>query len=243
MLDEISLKVVGKNLVVTTEGEVVSRAIGKNNFMEGVHAGNLSAFYGREVEFVSSEQDKKSSRYAFKLTDRPFSIRQKPMADYLRLNQPSKMKRYSQKDGLRDGLLKLSPDNRVLFRGKIMGNVENTIFHIVSNSGLCLDKIPQVSFEFFGELVERPSSKEKKLVLLKTLLQVMGWGAADIVSGEKEITVKIRNPPYGLQPEKDNWEYLAQTILGYLWLIDRNLALMKSSCKERVLTFSYSAAK
>ena len=38
-------------------------------------------------------------------------------------------------------------------------------------------------------------------------------------------TTKIKNPPLGIQKENDNWDFLILTILGYLWLIDKNFKI------------------
>jgi hypothetical protein len=71
-------------------------------------------------------------------------------------------------------------------------------------------------------------------------MQSMGWGVLRIAVKGKEMRLEITSPPCGLQKEGENWEFLAKTILGYLWLIDRKLTIKDIQKKGRCLTIIYS---
>ena len=61
-----------------------------------------------------------------------------------------------------------------------------------------------------------------------------------LVKNENEVVIRIDNPPYGLQLEKNNWNFLIQTILGYLWTLNNNLKIRgtKSGFKYIVIIYS-----
>ncbi len=90
-----------------------------------------------------------------------------------------------------------------------------------------LDKVPSISYNFFKEVVDVDSTDKQKLVLLKNLLQTMGWGVVNIViRKEGGILIEIKNPPYGLQLEGDNWHFLVNTVLGYIQVIDADFEIV-----------------
>jgi len=63
----------------------------------------------------------------------------------------------------------------------------------------------------------------------------MGWGSINIMIEDDRYVFKIENPPYGLQLEADNWSFLSEMILGYLWLIDNNFRLSEQrGCYKRL---------
>ncbi|MEE8401324.1 MAG: hypothetical protein V3R86_04155, partial [Candidatus Hydrothermarchaeaceae archaeon] len=123
----------------------------------------------------------------------------------------------------------------------VLAPVENTIFHILSNFGVLLEEVPMISYDYFKERIEE-SSADRKLTLLKTLLQTMGWGVVRILQETPTLSIDIQNPPYGLQPENDNWTFLANTILGYLWLLDREFRIEKMVDSNKRLTITYTTA-
>jgi hypothetical protein len=67
----------------------------------------------------------------------------------------------------------------------------------------------------------------------------MGWGIVKITIDKEIIIVKIDNPPYGLQIEKDNWSFLVRMILGYLWLLDKRFKItnIDESYKNLIITY------
>ena len=76
---------------------------------------------------------------------------------------------------------------------------------------------------------------------MKTLFQVMGWGGMNVLmKTENDVVIEINTPPHGLLA-KDNWNYLAHTIEGYLWNINDQLRLQSLSETSRALKIGYTA--
>jgi hypothetical protein len=190
-------------------------------------AGVIAGFIKKEIKLISFSQKQNKSIYTYVITKK-IRIKAKTKEEYHKLNILSKvMLDFNLTDALKNKLLTID-NNRILFRSKILGAIEPTLFHLISNAGLLLDEVPKISFKYFKGLVERDASDERKLILLKNLLQVMGWGIITIeMESKNNIKVIIDHPPYGLQKEKDNWEFLIRTIQGYLWLINRKLKVKK----------------
>ena len=138
----------------------------------------------------------------------------------------------------------LGSDNRIRFKGRRILAMENTIFHLFSTEGPCIDRVREISFQYFNQLVKKVESKEKGLLLLKALLQSMGWGIVTIkIEGKNRIKIVIDSPPYGLQKYGDNWQFLINTIHGYVQVIDRGFQESGSefSGNKLVLTFNKSS--
>ena len=236
------LQIIEKNnkVIIITRGEGTTRDIGKNNFMVGFYAGILSAFYGKEVKPVKVKQTKEKCEYAFSITTTPFVIKGKPKDYYDRLNQIEVTGDKGMKDALKLGLFQLSENNRIYFRGKSIVPIESTLYHIIGNEGLMIDKIPHISKDYFKEIINKETTRESRLVLLKNLLQTMGWGIVKIIDKNKKIIFEIKNPPYGLQKEKDNWDFLVHVILGYLWLINEKFKIENIEYSNKLLRVIFS---
>ena len=142
---------------------------------------------------------------------------------YNKLNYIISPKGFTLKDAFKKNIFHLR-ENKIYFRGNPLYPVENTIFHLISDSGILLEKIPYISYNYFKKII-KDSSDIKKLILLKTLLQTMGWGIVTIIPKENEIIIDIKNPPYGFQVERDRWDFLINTIMGYIWLIDKDFRI------------------
>jgi len=141
---------------------------------------------------------------------------------------------------LKNKIFQLKGKNSIYFRGKRLSIVENTIFHLTGNRSILLDKVPHISYDFFEQIIEKDSADERKLTLLKTLLQTMGWGIIKIsYRNKKIILIEIKNPPYGFQLEKDNWNFLIRVILGYLWFLDKDLKLVNIESSYKHLNIIY----
>ena len=54
------------------------------------------------------------------------------------------------------------------------------------------------------------------------------------------IKLEIKNQPYGMQNEKDNWIFLINTILGYLWLVDRDFKVERVAEGYKKLDVTYA---
>jgi len=222
IVDDLYLRENDQVIILTTKNESITRTIGGNEFMPGFFNGIISALYRSESKIVNSLQSRDSCEYEFELTDEPLEVKGKEKSIYNRLNYLEPLKGFTLNDAIRSGIFQLREGYKIYFRGKRLTITENTMFHLVGNANILLDEVPSISYDFFKEIIDMDSTDEQKLTLLKNLLQIMGWGVIKIIIKDKnEIFIEIRNPPYGLQMEKDNWTVLSKIIQGYLWLIDK----------------------
>lgn len=208
--------------------------------MVGFFMGILNIFFNSEIECVKAVQTKKRCTYEFKIENKIFRLSGcKDSSVYYRLNHMPNERGPTLKDAFRENLLKLDK-NRISFRKKSIITVESTGFHIISNKNILMDRIPHISYEYFKKVI-RKESKGEMLIILKNLLQTMGWGIVNI-RYDKNITIEIRNPPYGLQRERDSWKFLILTILGYLRVLNPNASIksIRTSKAGIVVLFSKS---
>lgn len=226
LMDDIYATRKGNLVTIETKSEGLTRITGKNELATGLYLGALNVLFNSHMKLKYQNQSKQSCKYVFEITRKPFEIKSKDIETYNELNKIPKIKGKTLKDLLKEGILKLSENNRIYFRGKPIGPIENTVFHLIGHYNILINKVPQISFHYFDGLIDKDTSIERKLILLKTLLQAMGWGNVTfIIKSEIEISIEIRNPPYGLQPEKDNWNFLINVILGYLWNINKKFKI------------------
>lgn len=217
----------GRLIELNTKGEVITRIIGENHLGIGSYQGILNVLYGSHVECKSALQTKDSCKYVFELKDKTFKIKSKTKEEYSKLNRPTNGVGSNLENALKSGIFRLGENNRMYFRGKSVFATENTLLHILGNHSIIMDKTPEISYNYFKEIVERDTSPEKKLRLIKTLLSAMGYGIINIIVEDKRLLFRIRTPPYGLQTDEDNWNFLVNTILGYLWLINEKFKIEK----------------
>jgi len=241
ILDDIHVDKKGDTIYVTTRGESITNSIGKNDFMIGFFKGAASALYSSRLNVIGVIQNKELCEYQFKLTHEPITIIGKDKSLYDKLNYLEPLDGFILGDAFRKSTLQLRERNRILFREKRIIIMENTIFQLVGAVNLLLDELPKISYNFFSSVIEKESADEQKLNMLKNLLQIMGWGAVKIIVRNRgEILLEIKNPPYGLQLEKDNWHFLNRTILGYLWLLDEGFRIMDINESYKNLNVLYS---
>jgi hypothetical protein len=242
LMDFIHATKNGSIIKIETKNESITRIIEKNSFPVGFFTGILNVLFKSQIEHISKTQTKESCEYIFKIMNKPFGIiSAKEKRVYDSLNYLLTIEGFTLKDALKKNILELKKMNKIYFRGKIIFPIENTVFHIIGNKSILLEKVPFISHKYFDEIIKKDTTKERKLALLKTLLQVMGWGIVEIlIKNKKEIVVEIKNLPYGLQVEKNDWEFLIGTILGYLWLLDKNLEItnIKEAYKKLIITYS-----
>ncbi|MCK4634367.1 MAG: hypothetical protein KAT37_00660 [Candidatus Aenigmarchaeota archaeon] len=230
----------GDIIEIRTENEAITKVIGNNYFSVGLFIGILNIIFGSQVDVIEVSQREIFSKYVFKIKHgNPYKINSKSKKTYDKLNYLAPIKGFTLRDSFKRNIFQLKEGNKIYFRDKSLYTVENTIFHLLGNSEILLERIPYISYDYFKEIIRKSSSKEK-FVLLKTLLQIMGWGIITVVYREDYIVVDIKNPPFGLQKEKDNWNFLIQTILGYLWVIDKkfNLGDVVETYKNIKITYS-----
>jgi hypothetical protein len=240
------LKIVKNNNIVEikTKNEAITRTIGKNECSKGFYAGILNVLSKSEVECIKAMQTRKSCNYIYEIKDKHFrEIKTKEKENYDKLNQLPNIKGITLKDALKANIFQLKNNNKLYFRGKSLWYVENTGFHILGNRKILLERIPHLSYNYFKNIIKKYSTDTEKLTLLKTLLQLMGWGIVKIISQEKKILFELSYLPYGLQMEKDNWNLLISTILGYLWLINKNFEIENIKEHHRKILITYSLSR
>lgn len=242
LMSDLHVTKEGDIIRINTKNESNIRAMGKNHFAVGFYEGILNVLYKSQMESIATTQTREFCEYIFKIKNIPFSIDAKKSVMYYKLNHLQESKGITFKKCLELKIFRLK-ENQLFFRGKPLILSENTIYHLLSNNDMLLNRIPNISNTFFQQVIENGSTHQEKLVLLKTLLESMGWGIIKIVYDKNKILIEIKNPPYGLQAEKDNWGFLIQTILGYLWLIDNKYKIYRIKQDFRTLRVIYAINK
>ena len=227
-----------------TKNEAVTRIIGKNEISVGIFSGILGVLFECCMEPVKVRQSTKECFYIFKLSEKKFDPPSKDPKMYEKLNEVPRTRGISLKKALKERIFILKEKNRIYFKSKPVGTIENTVFHLFGVYNILLDEIPVISFNYFKGLIDEKMPVEKKLILLKTLLQAMGWGIVTFtIKSKDEISMEIRNPPYGIQPNKDNWNFLVNVILGYLWTVNREFRVTAVKEDYKRVTVDYSATQ
>lgn len=226
ILDDITFVKNNDEIMLQAKGNTITRIIGKNNFATGCFIGILTAILSSKIECIRAYQDKEAGeKYLFRIEGKKIiDVPSKKKEEYNNLNSLQKLRGFTLKDAVKKKIFQIK-GNRIFFRGKSICNSENTLFHIIGNENILLDRVPEISYNYFKEVVELNAGTDNKLTLLKNLLQIMGWGTVRIIKTNEEIIMNINDPPYGLQTEKENWNFLAKVILGYLWLIHKDLRI------------------
>ena len=239
LMDDFHVEKNGDILRISTKNEGITRYMGENNLMMGLHAGNVEAFFQSSVHLLKMKQNRNECEYVFRLHGKPIYIEGRSKELYDKINEIKPIKGYTLKDVLKEKIFTLK-GNRIYYRGKSMSPVENTLFHLIGQLNILPEKMEEISYDFFKEIIKPEVSKEEKLSLLKTLFQVMGWGLIRILLKKKGvIVVQIKNPPCGLLL-KDNWDYLIRTFLGYMWLIDKELKISDIKTTASSISVKYS---
>lgn len=237
---EFQAKKDGDRVSIKTEGEAVTRHIGENHFTPGAYAGMLAGLFDRDVRCAAVNQTKENCEYVFKLKNMPFDVSAKPKALYDQLNCLPKTRGFTMQDLVKDNVMALRKG--VYFEGIATIPVENTVLHLFSNAGILANKIPSLAHLYFKRHDHNVLSSHRKLFLIKTYMETAGLGIMKIISRNKQsITVEIRNPPYGLQAEPDNWEFMLRILQGSLWLVNPRLELQKVRTDYKFLCAEYSA--
>lgn len=228
-------------VTIKTRNEFITRLIGENKFALGAANGILNALVKSESICIESVQTKEDCKYVYRITKNPFNVETREKQIYNKLNRLPDVEGISLKDALHRNVLQLQEKNRLYFRGRLILPLENTLFHIISNRGLLMERLPKISYDYFYGILERKCPANQLLSLLKNLLQITGWGIVTIITkGDTKIIVEIQNPPHGLQTEPDNWEFIARTILGYLWVLNRNFKMKDVSHAYKKIVIEYS---
>lgn len=239
LLDDLSLERGKGTIKLETKNEYITRVIGPNSFMPQAYRGILSAIMGKELELGKSVQDMNRCVYHFRITERPYErIETKGKEKYNELNQRFFEKGKSFREVVKMRMFRIK-NNRIFFRNRSVIPLENTIFSIIGNRSVMTEEIVPVSKEFFSGLVGS-DKMDGRLKLIKGLMQIMGWGKFSVVMrGKDDIVFEVKNMPFGLQPEDDNWNFPAFMILGFLKLSDDDFSVsIKKQARGLTLTYS-----
>ncbi len=241
LIDDLKIKRHKENILeIKTKNEFITRTVGKNKFAPGAFCGILSFVYHKDVKCINVFQNKFQSIYLFKITEeKEILVESKNTEVYKNLNKFKPTRGTQMKDALKSKIFRMDDNNMIFFRGEFIIPIENTIFHLIANEKISLGKISEISFRYFNSIVDKKTSKIGKIKLLKNLLQMMGWGLVNVIVVDKSMIVKIKNPPYGIQKEKDNWEFISMTILGYLWLINKDFKIKSIEESHRCLEIKF----
>ncbi len=241
LVDEIKFVKTNDIVKIKTRNEFITRCIGNNIFMAGLYRGIIGGGTGSKVESIDMKQTKDACIYTIKIKNMPFKIIGKNKKTYDNLNYLPDNNGFNLKNGLKTGILKLNENNKILFRQRPLILIENTLFHLISNKNILFEKVPHISYNYFKYFIEDIASNERKLLLLKNILQIMGWGTIKLkINDKKEVLFEIKNLPYGLQKEKDCWNFLINVILGYLWVINKKFKLSSIKTHYKCLQVCYS---
>ncbi len=238
LMDKLDAKKEGEKIVLVTKNEYITRVIGKNKFNVGLLEGVLGTFLGKEIRCSAHAEGDKTVYTCRIFGDIKASYEGKSRERYLKLNEVPQVKGFSLKEALINGTIKIRGVNRLYFRRVPIIPLENTLVHEISNRGTCLERVIEISYRYFKELIEPDASEKSKLNLLKNMLQVMGWGVVTITQG-RHITIDIKYPPHGLQKEPDNWRFLSFIILGYIRLLDKRISLKSEKFFKNRLSLVY----
>jgi hypothetical protein len=238
LLSDLKANIKNGEITLSAYEEAMTRCIGENEFCIGLWEGVLSGLYRRDAEALSAGQSGEKSVYALSLKYTPFDIESKGKGRYTSMNRTfgenGELKRY-----LRMRIIVLE-NNRMYFRGKSVVLGENTLFHLFGQKKILIGRVAGISHSCFRDIIDPGSSPDSKIALLKNILQVFGWGEIKIMYGANGITVKIANPPYGMQKGEDNWIFLANAVLGYIFLVDKRYRISGVKTFRWGLEISYS---
>ncbi len=239
LIDDIRARKEGEKIIIKTKGEFITRCVGKNEFMSGARAGMIQACLGCSIKNEKLSKSGEWFVYSFVTDKKPFTVRTKKKSLYYKLNRLSKTSGITLKQALKKDIFHLKKNNRIYFRGRPLVNIENTVFHLIGDRAILMDKVAKISYDYFNGLIKK-SSATKKLFLLKIILHAMGWGVINISYEKNKVRIRIDYPPYGFQTEKDNWKFLVNVILGYVWLINKKFRIkkFKEGCKKLEVLYS-----
>jgi hypothetical protein len=241
LIEQFSIDVKDDIATIVTKNEGVTRIIGKNMGMVGFYQGVINGVFERQAQPEKVMQSFERCEYVFRISEEKFDIDGKGKDHYNRLNLLPKAAGYDLAGAIEKGVFELKAGNRIFFRDKSICPIENTIFHIIGNKRIMMNFVPGISHAYFSKTMENPENAEKRLLLLKIILESMGWGTCKILKREGDgIHLSISNPPHGLQKSGDNWDFISMLILGFLWTIDRKYSLKSSSKTFKNFALEYA---
>ncbi len=228
----------GDRIKIEVENPFTTRVHGKNPTERGCWRAMVSAIYGREAVCVHAKQSRKRSEFVFRLGKRWHPPKCKDRKTYLRLNRegvetgPNLSNLLSRKEFV-------LRDNNLCFKGHRLVYSENTTFHLAGIYCLLPKDLLRISEKFANRLFER-TTREKKLKIVKALFEATGWGKLSVSIRGKRMVLKMVNPPYGFQIEKDNWVFFSLVFAGFLRREFPRIKLRGSKLSKHILSIFYS---
>jgi len=114
------------------------------------------------------------------------SVKSKNKNNYNNLNGSYKHEGFDLKEAIKKRFFTIDSNNKIYFRGNVLIPIENTLFHLLSNAQLLTERISFISYNFFRKIVDKTSPRESKLMLLKNILQITGWGTVSTIMKRKK---------------------------------------------------------
>jgi hypothetical protein len=246
LVDNLTARKDNDNITMKIKNEYITRIIGKNKIQIGMYTGALNVWYGSQVQCVYSKQTKNLSKYIFKISNRPFiptNIKWREKEVYNKLNSLPKNMGMTLRDAVKKNIFQIKK-NKFYFLNKPLIPIENTLNHLISCNNILLDRVAHISYRHFKEFNKKQISNSKKLLILKNILQFSGWGIPRIIiKDKKNIVIEIQHPPYGMELDRDKWQFLVYFVLGYLWLINKYFKITNVNEEYKKLILTYSAKK
>ena len=137
LLDDLIVVKENDKIILKTKNEEITKMIGKNDFLPGLYTGVLNILFNSKVKLIDLFQTKDKNEYnkyifLIKMNSHP-KYKSKGKLSYFKLNSFKSPKGFRLSDALRGGIFHLK-DNKIYFRGKLLTPLENTLFHLLSNS-------------------------------------------------------------------------------------------------------------
>ena len=200
LVEDGKMSINKKNIEVRLKNESITRVIGRNEFIIGFVSGCTGTLLNTGLIFEKYHKENNWNVYNFSMKGKRKHIPRKSSDLYYKSNVTPKTEGCDLKHALRTNFFRLR-GNTIYFRNRRLMILENTLFHLIGNENLLMDKVTELSYNYFKETLKERSSDWK---FIKTILQISGWGIVNIVDMEREVKIEIRNPPYCMQAEKDN---------------------------------------
>lgn len=235
-MNNLVAKKEGKDIIIQTDDECITQLIGKNNMMPAFFEGAISALTNKKVKLKDARQGK-HSKYIFSLLNEDCYNPDTQLKPQISSDEGG----FNLKDALSYNLFILK-DNKIFFEEKQLILIESSILHRLPNTKEDIDAVSHIAYNFFNELTTKFHGTGK-LVLLKKLLQSMGWGGILIKYHNSDIQLQIKSAPKNALGSGDDWRFFAGIILGYLWSLNPNLTIisMRSSTESLNIHFSLSS--
>jgi|SRR3989344_5130017 len=221
-----------EDIFVSIENETITACLNETYFIEPLLEAIIDGIKKRKSKLIKSLIEGKKAEYHFSVSENeePESFAFKSKDEYLKKNQIKKFEGFSTSDALSKGFFNLNEKNQLFFRSKRLVAYETTLYQLLSIYDLHFEDFLETAENFYANVFDQDSKKEKIALTGKNLFEAMGWGKILIKADENfnKIKINVHHLPYGIQKEKDSWKFLETNILAFLRVINPELELIKS---------------